>query len=58
MRMNINEGVAINISSLKIRKAYILVLFRIRMSNITDTIKLLNPWWEDEMVSEELAKRV
>ena len=26
------------------------------MSNITDTIKLLNPWWEDKRVSEELAK--
>lgn len=26
------------------------------MSNITDTIKLLNPWWEDGKVSEELAK--
>ena len=28
------------------------------MSNITDTIKLLNPWWEDEMVSEELLKSI
>ena len=27
------------------------------MSNITDTIKLLNPWWDDERVSEELAKK-
>lgn len=25
------------------------------MSNITDTIKLLNPWWEDGKVSEELT---
>ena len=28
----------------------------ILMSNIQDTIKLLNPWWEDSKVSEELAK--
>ncbi|MBI5393582.1 ATP-binding protein [Candidatus Woesearchaeota archaeon] len=27
------------------------------MSTITDTIRLLNPWWEDETVSEELAKQ-
>ena len=27
------------------------------MSNITDIMKLLNPWWEDEIVSEELAKQ-
>ena len=27
------------------------------MSNIQDTIKLLNPWWEDGKVSEELAKQ-
>src|SRR3989344_1178016 len=27
----------------------------ILMSNITDTIRLLNPWWEDEKISEELA---
>ena len=26
------------------------------MSNINDTIRLLNPWWEGEKVSEELAK--
>ncbi len=27
------------------------------MSNITDTIRLLNPWWEGEIISEELAKQ-
>ncbi len=27
------------------------------MSNIADTIRLLNPWWEDNRVSEELAKQ-
>jgi len=26
------------------------------MSNISDTINLLNPWWKEEKVSEELAK--
>ncbi len=26
------------------------------MSNIIDTIKLLNPWWEDGSVNEDLAK--
>lgn len=26
------------------------------MSNITDALRLLNPWWEDEKVSEELSK--
>jgi len=27
------------------------------MPNIKDTILLLNPWWEDELISEELAKQ-
>ena len=27
------------------------------MPKITDTIKLLNPWWEDGSVSDELAKK-
>src|SRR3989344_5272076 len=27
------------------------------MSIINDTIRLLNPWWEDGKVSEELAKQ-
>ena len=27
------------------------------MSNIKDTIRLLNPWWEGEIISEELAKQ-
>ncbi len=27
------------------------------MSSIKDTIKLLNPWWEGESISEELAKQ-
>lgn len=27
------------------------------MSNIKDTMKLLNPWWEGERVSDELAKQ-
>ncbi len=27
------------------------------MSNISDTINLLNPWWKGERVSEELAKQ-
>lgn len=26
------------------------------MSNIKDTIRLLNPWWEGEKISDELAK--
>lgn len=26
------------------------------MSNMKDTIQLLNPWWEGEVISEELAK--
>ena len=27
------------------------------MPNIKDTIRLLNPWWEGEIISEELAKQ-
>jgi len=27
------------------------------MSSISDTIRLLNPWWEGEVISEELAKQ-
>ena len=27
------------------------------MFNINDTIRLLNPWWEGEIISEELAKK-